>query len=292
MNTGEDIGDTGDNFINFINRELKLQSDSEIIAEVTVSLLQDENDMNRGLILILNDVTQLREMQNRMALQERLASIGQLSSQLVHDLKNSLQAMRGFAEHIRYDLETDITACREHIDIIIKEADALHERMDKINDYAKSLCLDIRIVDVNEVVQSALALLRPEIERRQIVTQMRLHPTPLEVEVDPHYIRDALFNLMLNAVQAMDSGGFLTLITRPLKAGLELVVQDTGKGVPDAIKSKIFTPFFTTKRDIGSGLGLASAHKIVLAHDGQVSFESQAGKGTEFIIRLPKKHRS
>jgi signal transduction histidine kinase len=146
------------------------------------------------------------------------------------------------------------------------------------------------MVDINGVVQDVVSFLGGRCRQQGIRTQIRLDDGLPKVQADESQIRQIVMNLMVNALQAMEKGGRLTVTTKFSEGRTMLSVQDTGTGIPDDIKDKIFLPFFTTKEmHMGTGIGLSVVHGIVKSHGGDIEASSAPGKGAEFRVWLPAK---
>src|SRR5207302_9003720 len=144
--------------------------------------------------------------------------------------------------------------------------------------------------DLNRVVQETIELLRPEIDNRGLSVEQQLAANLPPIPIDPGQIKQALVNLVKNAIQAMTKGGRLTLRTSQASEGIVVSVSDTGGGIPEEKINRIFEPFYTTKKK-GSGLGLMIVHRIVREHGGQIELESRVDQGTTLRILLPFRQR-
>jgi len=168
----------------------------------------------------------------------------------------------------------------------------LKARIIEIKDYARPISLNLRRTNINEVMEEALSFSKDKIQGSNIVVERHYTQGLPGIVVDPDQVRGALLNIIINATQAMPQGGKLSLSTRQNNGALELSVSDTGVGISEEIRGKIFNPFFTTKRSLGTGLGLSIAYKAIESHGGTITFESEIGIGTNFIIGLPVKDES
>jgi signal transduction histidine kinase len=148
--------------------------------------------------------------------------------------------------------------------------------------------MDTRLEDgsINQVIQELLAFVRPELDQAGVRIESNLSPSVPTLRMDPRYIKQALLNLIKNAVAAMPEGGVLRIETRKSGEEVQLKLSDTGTGIPEQIMDKIFEPYFTTK-PFGTGLGLTIVFKIVKEHFGDVSVSSREGEGTTFTLSLP-----
>ena len=235
---------------------------------------------------MINDVTEIRELQEELKLKEYLASIGELSAKLGHEIGNSLGGIRLFADNLLEELSEEDHR-RNYAEEIISEVDRLKVSITEIKDYSRPVNLDLRETDVNEVLEEALSFSRDRIQEREITIDKYLSQDLPKIMVDSDQVRGALLNIIINAIQAMPKGGELTLYTRRRNGALELSVRDTGTGISEEIRGKIFSPFFTTKRTLGTGLGLSIAYKAIESHGGNIKFDTEVDVGTTFTIGLP-----
>jgi signal transduction histidine kinase len=220
---------------------------------------------------------------------DRLATIGKLASGVAHELNEPLTGILGFAELLK---EFPGMPAQPMRDIERIESAALHGRevVRKLLLFARQISPRQSMVDINGVVQDVVSFLGGRCRQQGIRTQMRLDDGLPEVRADESQIRQVVMNLMVNALQAMENGGRLTITTKFAEGRTMLSVRDTGTGIPDDIKDKIFLPFFTTKEtQMGTGIGLSVVHGIVKSHGGDIEASSVQGTGTEFRVWLPAK---
>lgn len=218
---------------------------------------------------------------------DRLAAIGQTAGMIGHDIRNPLQAIVSELYIARDAISNtphleDKTLALESIDLIEEQTDYISKIVSDLQDYARPIKPDIKEVDLDKLVVSVFQTVRvPD----KIVLKIDVKGFP-KISTDPTLIRRALTNLINNAIQAMPDGGKLELTAHKTENTTVITVSDTGKGIPDEIKPKLFTPLVTTKAK-GQGLGLAVVKRLVEALGGSITFESQVGKGTTFTICLP-----
>ena len=275
------------------NYEFDLESTSgrQHSLQMTTSLLHNKRGDTIGAVAVINDVTEIRELQDKLKLKEYLASIGELSAKLGHEIGNSLGGIRLFLDNLLEEIPEEDHR-REYAEEILSEVDHLKARIIEIKDYARPISLNLRRANVNEVMEEALSFSKDKIQGSNIVVERHYTEELPGIVVDPDQVRGALLNIIINATQAMPQGGKLSLSTRQNNGALELSVSDTGVGISEEIRGKIFNPFFTTKRSLGTGLGLSIAYKAIESHGGTITFESEIGIGTNFIIGLPVKDES
>jgi PAS domain S-box-containing protein len=265
---------------------------------VTLSALHGRPDEFEGLIAIVRDITVQREVEAQLHQSEKLAALGQLAGGIAHDFNNLLQAMLGYAQLMKQNMG-DADLLERSLKIL--EAVALDgsETVRRIQQFAR-LRPDEQFVsaNLNEIVKESVALIRPRWEEKVAHENRRLD-LRLELGRPPRLsgraaeLKEALTNLLLNAIDAMPQGGVLSIATSAGPDGRAVVtVADTGVGMSEAVRRRIFDPFYTTKGEGGSGLGLAMVYSIVTRHGGDIRVESEPGRGTAFTLTFPpEQHR-
>jgi two-component system sensor histidine kinase PilS (NtrC family) len=243
-----------------------------------------------GTAVIFQDLTQLRAMEERVARSERLADLGQLAAGLAHELRNPLASMMGSVELLRGVLP----GSEDHrlLDIVLREGGRLEHLVTEFLAFARPAPPRRERFDLAVVVAEALEAFHHDPAADGVELGRELEPAP--ATGDPDQVRQVLWNLLLNAAQALPAlaepgraRGTVRVACRPLAdGGSELVVEDDGSGIALADQALLFTPFFTTKPE-GTGLGLATVHRIVDAHGGSLSVDSTPGEGARFTVRLP-----
>ncbi|HEU4367393.1 MAG TPA: response regulator [Methylomirabilota bacterium] len=259
---------------------------------VTLSALRNRQGGLDHLIAIVRDITSEREVENKLHQSEKLAALGQLAGGIAHDFNNLLQAILGYAQLMKQN-PTNSELIERSLTVVESAAMDGSETVRRIQQFAR-LAPDEQFigVDINQIVQDAVALTRPRWEEN-IARESR----PLELRLDlqagalmqgrPAALSEVLTNLILNAMDAMPQGGTLTIATRHT-AGREVRVgvADTGVGIPETVRQRIFEPFFSTKGK-GTGLGLAMVYSIVRRHRGEIDVETAPGAGTTFTLSFP-----
>ena len=232
----------------------------------------------------------LKEFTKRKIMEsERLALIGQLSANVAHELNNPLQGIVTYSHLLLEELPQDDPA-RDSLEKIVTQANRSRDIIRGLLDFSRQRKPDKTLCDVNNVLKECVSLLEKQalFLNVQITTTME-EKIPLTV-IDPSQIERVFINIIVNAADAMDSKGKLNIYTRfdPVDRNIEVGFTDTGHGIPKENLEKIFDPFFTTKdTGHGVGLGLAISYGIIKEHNGTLSVESEVGKGTTFIVRLP-----
>ena len=240
-----------------------------------------------GIVMMLEDVTQQARMQAEMERMRRLADIGQLAAKMAHEVRNALSPIKGAAQIIRLELETQGVST-EWPDIIVAEVDGLSRLTSAMLDFARPIPLDPRPLNVGEFLTVAIQTLSAFLLEHRVAVRRQIGPNVPEIEADPVQLGQVVRNVVMNAAQSMPDGGELVLGAE-YDAAVETVIltfRDTGVGIEEEERERIFRPFVTTKPK-GTGLGLSIVQKIVTGHGGRVEVESQSGIGTCFRILLP-----
>lgn len=235
-----------------------------------------------------NDMLDSLREKNRL-LQERMEALRELSAGIAHEIRNPLAAIEGFVELLSRKVPSQGNSqAQKLMDEIIQEVKNLNQIVTDFLAFAREPGLQFEPVDMSTVMDSALHIALPTGIANSIrVEKEAVSPLPL-IQGDPMELRKAILNVVLNAVQAMPKGGTLKTRLHVESPWLIVMVQDSGVGIAREVQDRIFNPFFTTK-DNGTGLGLAITQRIIESHGGNITFESQPGQGSRFMIRLPIK---
>lgn len=266
--------------------ELKSSNGRVYSIQVTTSLLKNKRGHTIGAVEVINDITKIRELQEKLRLNEHLASIGELSAKLGHEIGNSLGGIKLFTDNLLEELLPEDHR-RGYAEEILSEVDRLKASVTKLKDYSRPVSLDLKKTNMNAVIDEALCFARDRIQENSILIKKSLSQDLPDIRIDPDQVRGAFLNIVINAIQAMPNGGELSVSTQRRNGTLELSVSDTGLGIPEEIRGKIFNPFFTTRKMLGTGLGLSIVYKAIQAHGGTIKCDSEVGRGTTFTIGLP-----
>ncbi|HEX6643768.1 MAG TPA: ATP-binding protein [Gemmatimonadales bacterium] len=247
------------------------------------------------VMTIGEDVSEWREVQSRILQSEKLAALGQLAAGIMHEINNPLATIAACVAAGEGRLDEisgpGTEPMREYLAIIDKEVQRCTNIVDGLLDFSRPKAREKAWADLNDVVGEALNLLRHHKRFKLIALERDLEPDLPPVKVNREQIVQVLMALTINAIDAMEAGGRLTVRTASGGRRFDEVrveVEDTGPGIPDAVQSKIFEPFFTTKAPgRGTGLGLSICYGIVEEHGGRIEVESQLGRGTLFRVTLP-----
>jgi PAS domain S-box-containing protein len=246
------------------------------------ALLTDRQGGSGGVILSFSDLTEVKRLQEQVELKERLTALGEMSAGIAHELRNPMAVIAGYVKLLA---KREDEAGQQVLRDITAEIDGMNRIIGDLLTFARPTALNRVPVDLRELattcVEHALPLRRGS---GAITSDLRL--APLSLSLDEGLMRQALGNIVQNALDAMPEGGALTVGSAAAGGEAVLRISDTGHGIAPENVRKVFLPFFTT-REQGVGMGLALAHKIVTAHGGRIDVESGQGKGTTFTISLP-----
>lgn len=253
----------------------------------TRTAIRDNEGRIIGSSSVLKDVTSFRSMERQLADAAHLATLGELSAGLAHEIKNPLAGIKGAIDVIR----DSIPASDIHREIL---GDVLHEvnRIDKIVrdllNYAKPKPPCHSEIQLAEIAQRIVAMVEKSATNDALVIRLHKFTEIPTFTGDETQLEQVLLNLLLNAQKAMPAGGHVdvTLWHNPAQRAICFEVRDDGPGIPEEIRKKLFQPFFTTRTD-GTGLGLATCLKNVQYHGGSIEVQSEVGRGTRFVVTIP-----
>lgn len=252
---------------------------------IDTSIQKDSLGNTIGAIGIFRSIKEIQQFEESITRAKNLASLGELSAGMAHEIRNPLTSIKGYAQYIKSEL-TDKPELTSDISTIIHEVDRLNGIIDRFLVFARPNYPELQPEDINSLLSRLLNLYKREIPGNiHVLTDFENLPTVL---IDSDQIEQVILNMLLNAVQAMPDGGELSIRTRYLKQFelAEILISDMGLGISPQNYDKIFEPFFTTKNK-GTGLGLSICSRIVENHKGFIEVSSTPGEKTEFIIRLP-----
>jgi len=253
---------------------------------VSVQAIQ-ENGEQMGALVTLRDLDSLESINTQLQVSERLAALGRITAGVAHEVKNPLNSMRLWLENLKESLPPEHEpGAQQAVNVLDKEIDRLDTVVKRFLDFTRPLEIKLEATDLAELLRDVMSVSRPQLHKAGVEAEELLANGVPEVWADRDLLKQAILNLVLNAVQAMPSGGELRIELARRGEMAEISVADTGKGIPLELQQKIFQLFFTT-RPGGSGIGLATTFRIVQLHNGSIDFQSEAGRGTTFRIELP-----
>lgn len=256
--------------------------------------LRTSDGRDAGSLTLIQDVTAVRELEDRLQRRNRLAAMGEMVGRIAHEIRNPLGSIELFASMLRRDLN-EAPGLRGYAEHISSSVHMMNRLLTNLLLYTKPDCSHAKWHETEALMLDALTLAAHAVAGARVDIRLEVNPDAARIWCDAGQLKQVLLNLILNSIHAMPDGGTLTLSARVTAslvsggAGLCLSVSDTGIGIPAEQRSRIFDPFFTT-RDEGTGLGLAIVHAIVEGHRGRIDVDSVEGRGTTFTIALPNHH--
>jgi signal transduction histidine kinase len=270
-----------------IEFKLKKNTLERILVADVISMQKNE------VLAILNDITEEREMQEKLAQTDRLASLGEMAAGIAHELNNPLTGVVAMSELL---LESETLGdIKKDLESISSEGQRAANVVKNLLSFARSHTLSAQPVKINDVVNQVLDLRAYEHRVNNIAVVTHLDPDIPEIIADRFQLQQVFVNIVLNAEQAMIESherGNLTVTSEVIKGMIRTSFSDDGPGIPQDIINRIFDPFFTTKdAGKGTGLGLSISYGIVSKLGGRIYAESKPGKGASFVVELPLKHK-
>jgi signal transduction histidine kinase len=240
-----------------------------------------------GTVVLLKDLESVKTVQSLVSYSARLAALGRLTSGVAHEVRNPLNAMMIHLELLRDRLADPSPDVQQSLDIIGSEVQRLDRVVQGFLRFMRPQELSLKALDVNALLGSVAALLEAEWQPRGVVFRWELDPALPAIKADEELLRQAFLNIVQNACQAMPDGG--TVGIGSAREGRDLIriwIADAGAGIPPESLEKIFKLYFTTKPD-GSGIGLSIVYRIIQMHDGAIEVQTEVGRGTTMVVRLP-----
>lgn len=252
---------------------------------VSVSPLRDEIGKVMGAVVIIRDLREIKELQEKVRRAERLASLGRLAAGIAHEIRNPLSSIRGFAQYFQGKFEPE-TKDVKYAKAMVDEIDRLNRIIEALLDFARPAEPKLSPYSIEDVINHALGLVQADMDVKEVRLTRNFQSGIPEVMIDRDQMIQAILNILLNAVEALDKDGEITVSASTEGDNLKITISDTGSGIREEDLSKVFDPFFSTKKS-GTGLGLAIVHKIVENHGGEIRVNSIVGQGATFTILLP-----
>ncbi|WP_020003696.1 two-component system sensor histidine kinase NtrB [Brachyspira innocens] len=299
-----DIGKTILELVNSADSETKLLKDNENERILQINILPiGERGRIIGTLIKAFDITKTYESAQKLKRAEQLASLTTLAAGVAHEIKNPLGSISIYVQLIdkiiKKNMDNDCQCYKdfkEYSDIIKEEIGRLEDTINSFLFSVRKLELNIEDVNINELILSTISFLKYEIEKNNVSIDIKFDKDNLILKLDERYIKQALINIIQNAIDAMnenkdDKKKEIYIKLKTIDNYAVISIKDTGTGIKDEDLNKIFEPYFTTKRH-GTGLGLTNVVRIIEAHNGNITIESEYEKGSEFIIKLPLKQEN
>lgn len=267
-----------------------LPPDRRVPLDVHTDLVRDGAGNVLGVVLLLEDISEHKKLEEQIQRTNRLAALGKMAAEVAHEIRNPLAAMQIYARILQQELDGDLRHLADELMTGIQSLEVISGNMLSL---ARPLTPRLERIDLAKVLEDALEFSIYALEENDIQLIRRYPPEGLYCEADFLQLKQVALNLILNAIQAMPEGGQLEIAISQADDQTNLVwrTRDTGCGIPEEDLDRIFTPFFSSKPS-GTGLGLHTVERILQAHQATIDVVSEVGKGTEFIIRLPMHQRA
>jgi PAS domain S-box-containing protein len=259
--------------------QYKLSDGRELWLGLTFSPLRDNAGKEIGNILVFTDLTELKALESQAELRKRLSSLGEMSAGIAHELRNPLGVIAGYTKLLSRKADAALIPT---VEAISKEIEVMDRIISDFLSFARPVELTLSKINLSEIISSCVSSIAGVSGKVEILLDI---DKSVFISGDEILLRQAFTNLIQNAADVMKDGGRLSFGYAKTGGYAEIAVSDTGHGISEGIKDKIFLPFYTTKEK-GTGLGLAIVHKIITSHAGTIRVDS-TGSGTTFRLRLP-----
>ena len=246
---------------------------------LATSHLKNASEETIGSILVMTDLTDIKALQRQVELKQRLSQLGEMSAGIAHELRNSMSVISGYAKLLSRHVEEKSMPA---VNSILSEITDMDNIISELLNFARPTVLNTSVIDLNKLINETSSSVAGNNESVRLSLK---NDGELLINADEVLMRQALNNLFINAVESMPDGGDLEIDSSPAGEMAVLLIKDTGEGIPEGFRDKIFLPFYTTKEK-GVGLGLALVQKIIISHGGSIDVQSREGEGTTFIINL------
>lgn len=244
-----------------------------------------DNEQHHGMMLLIQDLSQLKELETELRRSERHAALGKMAAGLAHELRNPLSSIKGLALLLKATSPEDAID-QEKADLLVDEVERLNRSISELLEYSRSARLNKQNIELPNIIEKALQLVHSDLNAANITTSQQFPDTSHTAAVDQDKLIQVLLNLFLNSIQAMPNGGHLAITMWDDTNNVYIEISDTGTGIEPSLRDQVFDPYFTTKLE-GTGLGLSLSAKIIEDHLGSLSIDSSNESGTVVTIRLP-----
>jgi signal transduction histidine kinase len=263
----------------------EIESPSGRRVQLSLDFIQ-EKTTQIGALLIMRDTESVRRLEDEIEMSRRLSASGRLTRGVAHEVKNPINAIVLHLHLLQNKLQQMDPGTRRHVDIIGNEIHRLDRVVQILVDFTRPRDLKLEEVDLRRLLEDVAALASPDAAQHGVAIVRDLPNQPLLIKADLDFMKQAILNVVINGIQAMNEGGQLTITARRDDVMVVTEIRDTGSGIPKDVQEKIFELYFTTKTD-GSGIGLAQTYQVMQWHYGTVDFETREGEGTTFRLRMP-----
>ncbi|MGI9535828.1 MAG: two-component system sensor histidine kinase NtrB [Desulfocapsaceae bacterium] len=260
------------------------ESEEEKNLHFTMVRIKDEAEKNGGFMLLVQDLSQIRELEEQLQKAERDAVVGRMAAGVAHELRNPLSSVKGLALLLKSKFDDDLSS-QQAADLMVEQVERLDRSISELLDYARPGMMTKTTLQIDELLAKAVMLVHSDAEMKNIAVEEHYGCGSRTMQGDQDKLAQVFLNLCLNGIQAMEEGGRLSITTVCSDTEVRIEINDTGCGIPPEIVDKVFEPYFTTKHE-GTGLGLAMSSRIIDDHNGTISLESDKEKGTTVTVCL------
>ena len=271
-----------------VHREIQVYAPRAMLLSLNLLPIRGERGGIIGTAAVLRDITEKRRIEGRMAQSEKLGALSLLAAGLAHEIGNPLNSINIHLQLIAREIKK-LKGTKK----VQKLQETVQEEIKRLDDIVHRFLTAIRPLkprfeqrDINGVIRDVFRLLKHELAEHAVKVDLQLGEHVTSTLLDVAHLKQAIINLVKNAMQAMPKGGKLLVWTGMQDGSVRIQIQDSGMGIAPEHISRIFDPYFTTRQS-GSGLGLMMTHRIVKEHGGEIEVKSESGKGTTFILTLP-----
>ena len=260
----------------------------KVLVNLSESFIRNENDEIVGRSQIMRDLTDLKIREEQIQQSERLATVGHMAAGVAHEVGNPLTAISSLVQVCQR--KTDDPFIQEQLKKVRDHIQRITKIVRDLVDFSRPSSLKTEMMNVNEIIKSAVGLLKHDARCRSVTFNLDLSPQLPRIEGVPDHIHQVMVNILLNAVDAMKEVKHpeINISTWQEEKFTKIAIEDVGKGIPEKDLNRIFEPFFTTKEvGSGTGLGLSVSHGIITKMGGSIDVDSEPGEGTIFTLSLP-----
>ena len=264
-----------------------VRDNEKIPLKVSASHLRDRDGSLRGMVLTLRDQREIRAMEEALERTRRHAALGKMAAGIAHEIRNPLGTLKGFAQYFSRS-ETNDPKAREYSQLMVEEVDRLNRTVSALLQFARPREPEFAEFELKELLAKAAAFVQADADNQKVSLTLNVPDSSVKTFADPDLLLQMFLNLLQNSLAAVSSDGSIELGTKEEEESIRIWIEDTGKGMTTEERSKMFDPFFTTRKE-GTGLGLAVVQQIVEQHNGRIDVESAEGQGTLISVLLPKR---
>jgi PAS domain S-box-containing protein len=279
----------GERLLQETDLALTVDGGRRVMVRASATELRDEAGEADGLVVLLRDTTEVSRLEAQLRRTDKLAALGTLAAAVAHEVRNPLTALTLNLHLLQEEAAAPQPSSAEmqrYFAILRSELQRIHGIAENFLRFSRPSMPEVKPFELNALLERVLGLVAFEAVDHGVTIETHFDPALGSLSGDEGQLSQVFLNLVINALQAMPSGGRLTLTTRRADDWVEVAVTDSGEGIEEDVLPHVFDPYFTT-RPRGVGLGLAIAHRIVEGHRGTIDVESELGKGTSLLVRLP-----